>query len=213
MLKLGTDILPQGILTYFIFRASFVATLRSYALALETDQNHDEPLGYLTEVPFLQWVSPQVQLCVLAETWARHNSPTVELATMIDEVVVYSCAEFAATLVEEHSEAIDSLFEEGPRQVKLVPNKYLVSELRALTLGVSSDGDFLLVSQFEDMPPDEARPLKESFALKEERIEQLFDLLGRWHISRDLPRRLSGLLSSQELLELTEYIPTEWLSH
>ena len=66
-------------------------------------------------------------------------------------------------------------------------------------LDLANEGDFLLISQFQDIPPDEARPLKRKFQLDEEACEVMFDLLARWYVSQDFASRVSGLLTPSEI--------------
>ena len=40
-----------------------------------------------------------------------------------------------------------------------------------------------MISQFEDMPPDEAAESKRQFGLDDDRFEVMFEVLGRWAMS------------------------------
>jgi hypothetical protein len=46
----------------------------------DTEEEPDYPVGYLSEVPFLEQVPLPVQVDLLAETWARHRNPMVRRA-------------------------------------------------------------------------------------------------------------------------------------
>jgi hypothetical protein len=75
---------------------------------------------------------------------------------------------------------------------------YLARELRLLYLELPNDGDFLLVSQFLDMAPDHSTDEKARMGVDSARLEPLFDVLGRWHVSSDLTLHLKGLLTESE---------------
>jgi len=76
----------------------------------------------------------------------------------------------------------------------------LAAELRALHLNLASDGDFLMISQFEDMPPDEAAESKRQFGLDDNRFEVMFDALGRWTMSAVFLTDLCGLMTKEEIV-------------
>lgn len=212
MIQFGPDFLPQGTLAYLAFRASLAGTLKAYALAIEDSLEIDEPLGFLTEVPFLKWVAPQVQLDLLADCWSRHVAADVYRGNLVDEAVVYACCEFTAALTETQPESLPPLLAHGPRDVHLLGDPYLASELRSLYLNLSGEGDFLLISQFEDTDPLQAAHLKESFHMDVEEVDNLFDLLGRWGVRANLIGRLSGLLAPLEVERLAELLPLTWSS-
>jgi len=66
-------------------------------------------------------------------------------------------------------------------------------------MALDCEGDFLVISQFEDLPPDEARRLKDELCLDQDRLDELFGVLGRWKVTPGFARRLEGLLSRQEI--------------
>ena len=162
-----------------------------------TDQNC---FGYLTEVPFLQTVAPHVQLDLLAETWAKHVSAEPFDATLVDESVVYAACETAARIAEHEPQEFDRLLKGGPLDAELVPDHFLASELRNLHLNLPSEGDFLLISQFEDLPPDVASERKLEFGIDNAKLEPMFDVIALWTMSADFLSRLEGLLSGREII-------------
>ena len=109
--------------------------------------------GFLTEVPFLRAVPPHVQLDLLAETWCKHASTEKFVANLVDESVIYAACETSARIVEQEPHVITRYLAGGPQQVSPKADSLLAGELRALHLNLASDGDFLMISQFEDMPP------------------------------------------------------------
>lgn len=199
MLHIATSNLPQSALSYVAFRVSFLETLERIALARQFDTGAPDGFGYLTEVPFLKGVPPHVQLELLADTWSRHVAGEQHEATLVDEAIVYAVCETSARIAEQDPTFFLRVMRAGPLEMVVPPDHHLASELRALHLSLSNEGDFLMISQFEDMPPDAASKLKKQFRIDEERLEQMFDVLGRWHIQHDLLDKLLGLVNEREI--------------
>lgn len=199
MLTLSTDTLPQTELTYIAFRAAFRETLERIVLAQQVSLSDEWLFGYLTEVPFLQQVAPQVQLDLLAETWRRHCDAEEWEATLLDESVIYAACETAARLVRNDPAALRLFLDNGPREVALDLKPRVAHGFAALHTTFCQDGDFLLITQFLDLPPREARTLKGELGIHPRDCQPLFDALGRWHISPDFAERCRGLLSEPEI--------------
>jgi hypothetical protein len=200
MLAIQTDTLPQTGLSYFAFRIAFQDTLERICLAQQVGNYTAECFGFLTEVPFLRCVPPHVQLDLLAETWRKHVSDEKIEATLLDEGVIYAVCETSARIVEQEPHVIDRYLAGGPQTVDLKFDHLLAAELRALHLNLASDGDFLMISQFEDMSPTDAAESKKQFGLDPERFEILFDALGRWSMSISFLSNLCGLMTKQEIV-------------
>ncbi len=198
MLAICTDILPNSELSYLAFRVSFQETLERIVLSKQM-QDEYEGFGYLTEVPFLRSVSPHIQLELLSETWRKHVVKQRFMASLIDESIVYAVFETAAQIVEKEPTVITHCLISGPRQLEVSTSALLAAELRNLHLSLSNNGDFLLISQFEDMHPDEARKLKRKFGLNASKLDRMFDVLGRWTMSDKFIENLDGLLTDREI--------------
>jgi len=199
MLKICTDKLPQTCLSYLAFRVSFQETVERIALARQMEQDEFECFGYLTEVPFLQGVPAHIQLDLLVETWCKHIAREKFEASLVDESVVYAVCETAAQIVETEPQDIRRYMKNGPIDVAIVGDQFLASELRSLHLNLANDGDFLMISQFEDMKPDESRWMKRKFNLEQEKLDSMFDVLARWHLSDDFLNNLKGLFTEKEI--------------
>ncbi len=199
MLVIGNQKLPDNILTYLAFRVSFLETLEQVALARRSEQEPEEEFGYLTEVPFLSAVPGHVQLDLLADTWRKHRAHRKYLATLVDESVVYAVCETAAHIAEDAPKLIERCMATGPRACRFVVDEYLPEALRTLHLNLPIEGDFLLISQFEDMPPEQARRLRRQLNIDEKRLEPLFEVLGRWNLSRKFLKNLRGLFTDREI--------------
>lgn len=202
MLKIATQTLPKSTLGYVSFRIALKDTLERFTLAAQVGTLHDSKFGYLTEVPFLASVPPHVQLDLLARTWQRHLDASPHEADLVDESVIYAVCETAARLVEDEPREVRRYLEKGPTEVDFEIDHFLAAEIRALHLNLPNEGDFLLVSQFEDMPPERAQTLKRKFGLDERDLDVLFDVLGRWHVGVDFAANLEGLVAENERLRI-----------
>lgn len=198
MLKICETPLPQSLLSYVAFRVAFRETFERLSLHRRSANDLGEAYGYLGEIPFLREVPAQVQLDLLASTWQRHVSRETHVADLVDESVIYAVCEAAAQLVERNPEVFVNHMRGGPVDLAVPVDSYLSRELRLLYLELPNDGDFLLISQFLDLDPTESIEQKEEMGVDSERLEQLFDLLGRWHVSPEFPSRLTGLLTEAE---------------
>lgn len=199
MLQIDEDFLPASDLTYLAFRVSFQETLERIVLSRQVNDTSGL-FGYLTEVPFLRGVAPHVQLDLLSECWRRHVSKRRFEATLIDESIIYAVCETAARIAEDEPTVITHELITGPRSTRLKVDSFLSGELRNLHLQLANEGDFLLISQFEDMNPDDAADLKVQFGLDESRFEDLFAVLGRWNVGPGMSANLNGLLTEREIV-------------
>jgi hypothetical protein len=203
MLNICNDLLPASDTTYAAFRLAVCDTLERIVLAEQIGASGERPFGFLTEVPFLKQVPPQVQVDLLAGTWHKQCAVHVRNATLVDESVIYAVCETAARLIVTDTATARRFLSEGPRRLRTV-NSNLAREIQSLHLDLANEGDFLLISQFQDVPPDDARILKRKFGLAEEDCDVMFDVLGRWHVSEDFPELTDGLLSPHEVERLPD---------
>jgi hypothetical protein len=199
MLRIDDDFLPGSDLTYLAFRVSFQETLERIVLARQVNDASGN-FGFLTEVPFLRGVAPHVQLDLLADCWQRHISKQEFEATLIEESIIYAVCETAARIAEDEPTVITHGLITGPRTTRIKVDAFLPGELRNLHLRLANEGDFFLISQFEDMEPDDARELKMQFGLDEPRFEEMFEVLGRWTVEPSMAADLKGLLSEREIV-------------
>lgn len=201
MLNISNDVLPQTQLCYLAFRIAFRETLERLALADQMGSDPHDAFGFLTEVPFLRDVPAHVQLDLLAATWAKHYASESRPADLVDEAVLYAVCETSAGVVESEPEIIEEYLAHGPLDVEVASDMLLASELRGLHLDLGSEADFLLVSQFEDLPPEESAGFKTKLGLTDVKMEPMFDVLGRWYLSPEFLGNLTGLLTGHEVLK------------
>lgn len=213
MLTICQDTLPASETAYIAFRLACCDTLERMALADQIDDPSEAEYGYLTQVPFLRHVPPQVQLDLLVETWRKHTSSEHIEATLVDESVIYAVCETASQLVVRDPETAARWLAQSPVEVADRPCPRLSSEIQAVHLDLSNEGDFLLISQFQDIPTDEALLLKTKFGLNPAACEPMFEVLGRWHVSADFVRRAAGLLTPVEAARALALFPGRKSSH
>lgn len=201
MLTIAQQLLPNNTLSYLAFRIACLDTLERIVLARQFGTDAAEGFGYLTEVPFLRAVPPQVQLDLLSETWQKHSNRERLDADLVDESVLYAVCETAARTAEQEPQQFAGWAKRGPRRLALPSQSGLPNMLRQVHLALPNEGDFLLISQFEDLPPFEALSLKAEFGLEPSKCESMFDALGRWRVSPGFAGRLSGLLTDREIAQ------------
>ncbi len=165
----------------------------------------DRCFGYLTEVPFLRPVPPQVQLDCLLQTWSRHISRDPFEADLADESVIYAACETAARVVSVEPQSAKRFLRNGPKEDHHDIDPRLADTLQAYHVNLPNEGDFLLISQFLDMPPDEALPVKRKFGMSLPSCEVMFDMLGRWHLSPGFAHNSVGLLTPTSCRGLCSY--------
>jgi hypothetical protein len=201
MLTIAQQLLPNNSLCYLAFRVACLDTLERIALAGQFGPDAAEGFGYLTEVPFLRAVPPQVQLDVLSQTWQKHTHRDRFDADLVDESVLYSVCETAARIAEQEHPQFAAWAKIGPRRLSLPSQAGLPEKLRQVHLALPNEGDFLLISQFEDLPPFESLSLKAEFGLEPSRCDSMIEVLGRWHGSTGFAGRLNGLLTDREVAQ------------
>ena len=199
MLTICNHCLPNNALSYLAFRVACLDTLERMVLARQFDADLTDGFGFLTEVPFLRAVPPQVQLDLLAETWHKHSRRERVAGDLLDESVLFGVCETAARVAEQDLAQLRTWTESAPRRTSVSFKPALAQKLRQLHLSLPNEGDFLLISQFEDLPPFEALRLKAEFGLEPSQCEPLFEVLGRWHVTPGFAGRLTGLLTEREI--------------
>ena len=199
MLTVCDTNVPQTDIAYLAFRVAFFETLERISLADQVGLTGDRCFGFLTEVPFLRSVPPHVQLDYLLETWSRHLDLDRHQATLADESVIYAACETAARVVSVDPQTARRYMRHGPREVHHDFEPRLAETLQAFHVTLPNEGDFLLLSQFQDMAPNEAIPLKKKFGMSIPACDVMFDMLSRWYISLNFAKNSAGLLTASEL--------------
>ncbi len=202
MLTISNDTLPNNALSYLAFRVACLDTLERLTLAQQFPDDDAETFGFLTEVPFLRAVPPQVQLDLLATTWQKHLDDDRVESDLVDESVIFAACETTARITEHSPELIHIWQQTGPQWLSLPINADFAKELRHLHLSLANEGDFLVISQFEDLPPFEALRLKAQFGIQPGKCQAMLEVLERWHAAPGMAGRLTGLLTDREVAQV-----------
>lgn len=206
MLNIAQQLLSNNTFSYLAFRIACLDTLERMALAQQFGPDAAEGFGYLTEVPFLRAVPPQVQLDLLSQTWQRHLHRDCVEGDLVDESVLFAVCETAARIAEQEATQFHAWGKSGPRSVSLATKGALPQQLRQVHLALPNEGDFLLISQFEDLPPFESLALKAQFGLEPSKCDAMFEVLGRWHVAPGFGERLTGLLTEREIAQALQTV-------
>ena len=89
----------------------------------------------------------------------------------------------------------------GPRKVPPRIIKRAPQRLEELFEAFWDDEDFLLIEEFQDLPPDHARQIKDMLRLPDEAIEPMYAALERWNVSANVAANLAGLMTDAEIRE------------
>ena len=193
--------LPQTDLAYLAFRLALQETLSDIELHLDLEEDPDPPAGYLTEVPFLGQVPLPVQVDLLADAWARHRRPEPSEASLLDAAVVYAAYMTASRIIDDMPDVAVAMLRDGPHKVDPRIIRRASVRLEEMFEGFWDDLDFLLVDQWQDLPPEHAQHIKELLRLPDEVLEPMYEALRRWRVSPDVAANLEGLLTDAEIRE------------
>ncbi|MCA8996416.1 MAG: hypothetical protein KDA80_05520 [Planctomycetaceae bacterium] len=205
MIRMNSQAVPYSELTYIGFRLAYSDTLERLELARQLDLSQEHCHGYLAEVPFLRQVPVQVQLELLMETWARHLDSQEWQATLLDESVLYAAFETAARMIRLEPTIASRFLARGPIPCGMKLNSGYADALQKMHLKLIGNCSFLVISQYQDLPPSEIQAWKQSEGIPPAADECLFDALGRWYVSRDFLQHSTGLLAEQEAEHLASF--------
>jgi len=191
--------LPQNDLAYLAFRLALRDTLSDIDTYLDLEEEPDPPVGYLTEVPFLEQVPLQVQVDLLADAWARHRKPELIEASLLDAAVVFAACVTAGRVIDDMPDVAVTMLRDGPQQVSARIIHRASFRLEEMFEVFWDDQDFLMINEWQDLHPDHAQYLKEVMRLPDEAIEPMYEALRRWRVSPDLAANLEGLLTEAEM--------------
>lgn len=194
--------LPQNDLAYAAFRLAIQDAITDLDIQDDHDDELDPPVGYLTVVPYLKQVPLPVQVDLLAETWARHFKPDLIEASLLDAAIVYAACQTADWIIHDMPQVALGWLRDGPRKVPPRITKRASHRLEDLYDEFWDDQDFLLIEEFQDLPPEHARHAKERLDIPEEYVEPMYAALERWNVSPNVAANLVGLLTDAEIAEV-----------
>lgn len=206
MIKFAQNHLPYSERVYIALRIAFMETLERLQLAEQLDLAGHRAFGFLTHVPFLKSVPAQVQLDVLLNFWDRHLSRQNFSANYLDEAIVYAACETTAHLIKSDPQHAQRIISSGPLRSSAEVTGRFFEQFQDLHIQFSGDGHFLLLSQCQDLPPEEAEDFKLKYGIMPGKSDALFDVLGRWSVHPGYEDRAAGLLTDQEIASLAEIV-------
>jgi hypothetical protein len=196
--------LPQTDLVYVAFRIccyDLLTELETEAV-LGVSEFDEGSYGFLTCMPMFEAVAPVVQLDLLASVWARHHSPMVQPADLLDAAVLWAIFNDAGRIGRDVWDGdLSVVLEEGPRPVSMTMNESLVEQWQMLFEEFWDDVDFLCLEEMLDMPPDEARAMRRLLGIPEAWVDEMLAVLNRTRASGAILKHLRGLLSDAEIAD------------
>lgn len=203
MIQFSAKPLPYTERVYLAFRIAFLETMERLALAEHLELENHRAFGFLTQVPFLKSVPAQVQLDLLSELWDRHLDRNSYSANYLDEALVYAMCETASSVIRQDPRQAEQIAQNGPLPCAVVINSRLADQFQQLHLDFAGEGHYLLVSQYQDLPPQEAEKFKQQSGIVAGKCDSLFEALSRWRVRPGFEERACGLLTAAELLQLS----------
>ena len=192
------SILPEDDLVYLAFLFSLNETIAD--IEIYSDLNDDDvPCGFLAMVPFLHAVPLQVQVELLGETWSNHRHENQFQATLLDAAIVYAAFMTASRIIDDEPGLAadwlaDNILKVNSRIIHRAPER-----LESLFDCWWDDRDFLMLDDFQDMPPEQAKSIRMMMRLPEAMIEPMFDVLERGRVLPNVGDKLKGLISPEEI--------------
>ncbi len=195
--------LKNSQLTYVAFRLA----------ALHTFERLKEPAivggtpdyGYLSELPLIRETAPQVQLELLAETWKKGCSARLYPPTIVDECVLHSAFERAVRVILTEPPAAKRFLTSGSRPFNSDELTWLPVRLRTLQLTLPLPSSVHAAQPVQPIESGRAGGYNEVPVGPTPR-DQLFEILGRWRVNRNLAWNFDGLLTTSEIIEVTRHL-------
>lgn len=204
MIKYASRTLPYSERVYIALRVAFLETQERLLLAGQLQLDGHRSFGYLTHVPFLKSVPAQVQLDLLLGLWDRHLAKETFSANYLDEAILYAACETTSQLIRQHPVRAGELIERGPLASTVSLSSSLADQVQQLHLDLAPEGHFLLLSQFQDIPPEKAQEYKRQYGISDGMCDSLFEAMSRWHVSPGYADRAVGLLTETEIAALAQ---------
>ena len=195
--------LKNSFLTYVAFRVAALSTFE--ILSGKRPNPNPSDHGYLSELPLLREVAPQVQLELLAETWKKGCESKLYPPTIVDECVLHSAFERTGEMVLSQPITAKRLMSGGSRDMLGVSLSWLPVRLRTLqlTLPLPTAID---AAQVRESVESGRVPGYNGIPVGPTPRDQLFEVLGRWRVNRNLAWGFDGLLTTSEILEITRFL-------
>jgi hypothetical protein len=199
--------LPQNDLVYVAFRVCFFDVFSELEMQQDIELDEEWNSGFLTHVPFFASVPPVVQLDLLAEVWAKHHSPELIPAKLLNAAILWSIFDDAGRIGLEIWEGdLTTVLEDGPRRVEVIMDDSLAEQWQEMFDVFWDDYDFLSLSDMLDTPPERARMVRSLLMIPEDWVDEMFDVLPRFRASPSITENLRGLLTDGEIADHRELL-------
>lgn len=196
--------LKNSLLTYVAFRMS---ALHTFARMKSNPLPDAEDFGYLSELPLLREAAPQVQLELLADTWKRGCSARLYPPTIVDECVLHCAFQRSVRALLTEPVSSKSFLTTGPKPIDVSDLVWLPVRLRTLHLTLPLPASVTAGETVELVESGRSGGYNEVPVGPTPR-DQLFEVLGRWRVNRNLAWGFDGLLTTTEILEITRFLHT-----
>lgn len=197
--------LKNSLLTYVAFRVSALHTFDCLKQAVAALPDEPQKYGFFSPAGLLNQTAPQVQLELLSSTWRKGCSARLYPPSLLDECVLHSVFDCAVDLMLTEPDATKALVVDGPIAVDLAEYIWLPVRMRTLHLTLSLPPAAVLDGPSQGVESVRKQRYKQELPGPNPR-DQLFDVLGRWRVNRNLAWSLRNLLTEPEILEITRFL-------
>lgn len=198
--------LNKSHLTYIAFRVAALHTFERLQLVQSGDMELDD-FGYLSELPVLRQTAAQVQLELLAETWKKGCDARLYPPTILDECVLHSAFERSVRCLLSEPDTVKGFISVGPKPFPVSDIVWLPVRLRTLHLTLPLPASVSAAQTAEIVESGRSGGYNEVPVGPTPR-DQLFEVLGRWRVNRNLAWGFQDLLTTTEILDITKFLYT-----
>ncbi len=192
--------LKNSLLTYSAFRIAALDALQRLR-----EPSDDSDSGYLSELPLLREVAPQVQMELLSSTWKKGCSARLYPPTVVDECVLHCVFERSVEMILSQTDTAKDFLASGPKEVGPEDFVWLPVRIRTLHLTLPLPKSVAAAQPCQVVDSGRQAGYNEVPVGPTPR-DQLFEVLGRWRVNRNLAWNFDGLLTTTEILELTQIL-------
>lgn len=195
--------LNNSALTHLAFR---VSALNAFDLLKQTAADPTlRDYGYLSELPLTREVAPQVQLDLLSKTWRKGCDAKLYPPTIVDECVLHCTFERCVQLVLTEPHTAKEFLTSGLKPIDPDELTWLPVRMRTLQLTLPLPTSVEAAQTVESVESGRAQGYN-GIPVGPVPRDQLFELLGRWQVNRNLAWSFEGLLTTSEMLEMTRFM-------
>ena len=195
--------LGNSILTYVAFRVAALSTFER--LSEERPEPDSDDLGYLSELPLLREAAPQVQLELLSRTWKKGCDSKLYPPTIVDECVLHAAFERTVNLILSEPNTAKRFLSNGFHVIDTTDFTWLPVRMRTLQLTLPLPSSVEAAQVAESVESAREHGYK-GVPVGPTPRDQLFEVLGRWRVNRNLAWSFEGLLLKSEIIEITRFL-------